>query len=245
MKKSQSILLVFFAAAAAVLRFVQMKNGFDENGLAVSGYPAALALPAVLVLAALCFVFFSRSYPAQRDVTGGLADCFLLQDSFRITLGTAGSFLILVSAALSFLRGNGSLLGNLFAAFAVASGLCLLYALFVLYRGGSVQAVALLVPVCYLVLRLIFLYRTDAVDPVLQRVYIELLAFSALTLSHLERAAFAFRGGAPRAYLPVSAMAVILSLAAMAELPGLPDLLLYLGLVLIELTFLSAADFTA
>ena len=126
---------------------------------------------------------------------------------------------------------------------AVAAALCLLYAVFALYRGAAVQGVALLVPVCALAVYLILLYRADAFDPVLARTCVELLAVAALTFSALERAAFAFRNGSPRVFLPACAMSVVLALCAAAEGGGFARLALFLGGALVEAGFLLAAEF--
>lgn len=246
MKKSNWLMLILFSLAAAAMRLAQLQTGFEENGLPVSGSPVRVALPAVLALAALWFVLSARKLPAQRDVTGDLAERFLFENMFCALCGVGGAFAVLASSAFSFYAAlvvGDSKVSLLLAAFLFAAALCVLCTVFALYRGNAVQGVFLLVPVCALVLCLAFLYRADAADPVLAHIYVEILAAAALTLSSLERAAFAFRNGAPRAYLPVSAMAVILSVCAAAESESLPQPLFYLGFALIELAFLAAADF--
>ena len=67
-----------------------------------------------------------------------------------------------------------------------------------LRRKAEFPGVALLVPVCAMVLALILFYREHAADPILRHYYVETLALAALTVLLLEFAAFAFRGGAPR-----------------------------------------------
>ena len=99
-----------------------------------------------------------------------------------------------------------------------------------------------MVPACALIGFLIVLYRLDASDPVLRKIYIEILAASALAYSAIERAAFVFRNGAPRIYLPVSAMAVVLSVTAAAERRSPAFALFFAGSALLELGFLAALD---
>lgn len=242
MKKMDWLMLALFAAAAAGLRAAQMMTGFDAEGLPISGNLPGTLLPFVLLAAAAYFVLTARKLPAQSNVTGALADRFLFQDMTAVTAAVAGSFLLLASAAATVM-GYGSLRHVLLTTFAVAAALSLLYTVFSLYRGNAVQGIVLLVPVFCLVVYLVFLYRADAADPILAGIYVELLAASALTLSSLELAAFAFLGGAPRVFLPAGAMALVLSIAAAAERKSLAVSLLFLGCALLELGFLAAADF--
>ena len=65
----------------------------------------------------------------------------------------------------------------------------------------------------------------------------------ALTLTAMERAAFAYRNGAPRIYVPLSAMSVVLALTAATDQKSLPVTLLFAGWALIELGFLAEAKF--
>ena len=242
MKKSFWLLLGLFAVVSAELRVWQDMTGFEETGLAVRGSLPGLLLCALLVIAAVCFVLVTRALPAQRDTAGGLADCFRFRNMTSVTCAVAGVFLVFAGAAASAL-GYGKLNNALLAAFAIAAAAAMLYVIFTLYRGGEPQSVALLVPVCCLAVYLIALYRVDAAEPVLMRTYVELLAVVGLAFTALERAAFAYRNGAPRLYVPASAMTVILSLTAAADRQSLVSLLLFLGCMLVELGFLAAADF--
>lgn len=239
MKKTNWLILAALTLAAMGLRVGQNRTGFDEAGLAVSGNLPALLLPVVLLAAALALILFARALPAGRSA--GLRESFPFRNQAAVLCAVAGVFLLFAGAALSAL-GGGTLLTLLLAAFCAAGAACTLYTVFGLYRGGEVQGMALLVPVCALAVRLVFLYRTDAADPVLARIYIEILAVAALTLSALERAAFAFRSGSPRVYLPVSGLAVLLALTAAVEQRSLAGLALFAGGALVELGFLAAAE---
>ena len=99
--------------------------------------------------------------------------------------------------------------------FLAVGAACLLYATTELRRKAEFPGVALLVPVCAMVLALILFYREHAADPILRHYYVETLALAALTVLLLEFAAFAFRGGAPRLLMPASTMSVILCAAAL------------------------------
>ena len=247
MKKTSWIALILFSAAAAALRAVQCRTGFDESGLPAGGVPLRAAVPCVLLLAAAYFVLSARGLSANRGACGGLSENFHFSgNTAAAACAITGAFLVMAGAAASA-AGRGSLRqGALVLAVVGAAGaVCVLYAVFALYRDGGARGTAQLVPVCALVVYLIFLYRADASDPVLAGVYVELLALAALTYSALERAAFAFQNGAPRLYLPVGALSVVLALAAAAECRSLAAVLLLAGCAFVELGFLAAAEFKA
>ena len=237
MKKMDWMILAVCSAAAAGLRVWQWLTGFDEQGLALRGNLPSILLPILLAAAAAYFVFAARRLPGGRG--GTLDGSFGFQDQTTVACAVAGSFLLMAGAAFSA-AGKGSLPLALMAVLTFAAALALLYAVFTMYRGGTVPGVALLVPVCCLIVRIIFLYRRTASDPVLARIYAVILAVSALLLSALELAAFAFRDGSPRVFLAVSAMAPVLSFAAAAERESLASTLLLLGGALLEIAFLSA-----
>ena len=244
MKKTHWLLLALFAVVSAGLRVWQDMTGFEDTGLAVRGNLPGSLLCAVLAIAALCFVLATRGLPAQRDVAGGLADSFRFRDMTAVTCAVTGIFLVFAGAAAAAL-GYGKMNNVLLTVFAIGAAASMLYAVFTLYRGGEPQSVAMLVPVCCLAVYLIALYRLDAAQPVLMRTYVELLAVVGLTFSSLERAAFAYRNGAPRLYVPAAAMTVILSLTAAADRQSLVSVALFIGCALVELSFLASADFDA
>ena len=242
MRKKDWMLFAALCAAAAGLRAVQMKTGFDEEGLGIRGAPAGWLLLAVLLFAAVWLVLAGRRLPSRGEQETVQKGGFRFQGP-ATACAVAGSFALILGSLLSALGAGGSLLLMLLAAFGAVSGVCLLYAVFSLYRNGMVQGIALLAPVCYLAVYLIFLYREDASDPVLARICIEILAVAALTFSAMERSAFAYSNGSPRVYLPAGAIAVILSLCAAAEFQGLSSMLMFIGLALVEIGFLAAASF--
>lgn len=240
-KQKRLILLAPFATAAVILRAAQCRTGFGEDGLAVKGNVPGLLLPAVLLLAAICFALEARKLPAKRGEHGSLAETFRFTGNIPAALfAVSGVFLTILGAA-ALLLAERSMLVLLLGMLTAVSALCVLYVVFGLYRGGEAQGGALLVPVCYLLVYVILLYREDASNPILARIYVEILAVALITCAALERAAFAFQNGSRRWYLPVSAMALILCAAAAAELRSAVHVLLFGGCALVELGFLCAA----
>ena len=241
MKKRDWAALAAFACAAAGLRVLQCRTGFDAAGFALrETVPAAVLLPAVLVLCAVYFVLAARRLPSRRDAAASLPERIELHSTPARACGVAGALLVLADAVLSA-RGQTSLAALLLAVFAAAGALAAVAAVFSLHRSGTVQGVVLLVPVCCLIAHFVFVYREYSADPVLARIYIEILAVAALMSSALELAAFAFRDGSMRVFVPISALGAVLSLAAAAETwRGLASALGYAGCALLELTVLAA-----
>lgn len=242
MKKTNWLIFAAFAAAAALLRVWQDRTGFEDTGLAVRGNIPGLLLPLVLTLAAAYFIYTARKLPVKRDESCELADCFMLEGALPLACIVAGAFLVVVGS-LAFVREESALTHLLLALFASASAISMIGAAGALRGGKAVNGVVLLVPVCALVVYLIFLYRADASNPVLARIYVEILAAALLTFSAVERAAFAFRNGSPRVYRSVGAMAALLSLTAATEGGSLAALLFFAGCAIAELGFLAAFRF--
>lgn len=241
--KKLNWLLILFSAAAVFLRILALRTGFDDALLPIGG-AASLALPLVLIAAAVVFVLLARSYPAQRDLSGSIGEYFDFAETLPVMLCVIGAFALFASAAVSLLFSSRTLLTILLAVFRFAAGASVIYALFALRRGEPLPGVVLLTPVYALVLQLIFVYRATAVDPVLAHFYPEILALAALTAGFLEFSAFAFRNGAPRIFLPLAAMAVVLCVCTAAGTQELPSLLFYPGFALILLGYCAAADFS-
>ena len=234
------LLLVLFSAAAALARLRLLAVGFDADGLPVPMDLNAMALPAVLIVAAVIAVIMAQRYPAQRELCGSMDLYFAFDRStLAVLLMVLGSFALIGSAVCS-LRTTVTMILSVFLAVGAA---CLLYATAALRRKAEFPGVVLLVPVCAMVLALILFYREHAADPILRHYYVETLALAALAVLLLEFAAFAFRGGAPRLLMPASTMSVILCAAALAARPSLAEILFYAGGACIALGIGAAADF--
>ena len=242
MKKPTWLMLVLFSAASAYLRFVELRDGFDAQGLPAGG-AISCVLPLLLVIAAAAFVLSARSYPAQRELCGEMEEYFDFSGTLGVMLCVLGAFALFAAAAVSLLFSLRTTLTILLAVFLLAAGASVLYVLFSLRRGNALSGVVVLTPVYALVLYLIFVYRTCAVDPVLGNFYVDILALAALTMTFLEFSAFVFRNGAPRIFVPLAAMSVVLCICAAVKLQEPAVLLLYLGFVLILLGYCTAARF--
>lgn len=238
------LLLVLFSAAAALARLRLLAVGFDADGLPVPMDLNTMALPAVLIVAAVIAVIMARRYPAQRELCGSMDLYFAFDRStLAVMLMVLGGFALIGSAVCSLVFSLRTTVTMILSVFLAVGAACLLYATTALRRKAEFPGVALLVPVCAMVLALILFYREHAADPILRHYYVETLALAALTVLLLEFAAFAFRGGAPRLLMPASTMSVILCAAALAARPTLAETLFYAGGACIALGIGAAADF--
>ena len=96
--------------------------------------------------------------------------------------------------------------------------------------GSSFQGALLLAPPVALVVRLVLAYRLDSINPALEAYYVELLAVVFLTLAFYRLSSFAFQSGRTRRFTLYACAAVVLCIAALAEVgPHLSSMLLYAG----------------
>ena len=177
------LLLVLFSAAAALARLRLLAVGFDADGLPVPMDLNTMVLPAVLVVAAVIAVIMARRYPAQRELCGSMDLYFAFDRStLAVLLMVLGSFALIGSAVCSLVFSLRTTLTMILSVFLAVGAVCLLYATTALRRKAEFPGVALLVPVCAMVLALILFYREHATDPILRHYYVETLALAALTV---------------------------------------------------------------
>lgn len=260
MKARKNMLLVTATAAvfALGLRLWQQLTGFEEvSHLALPGHPAAIAVEAVLLVAAVVLTVIARALPGAKEERG-FEEMFSTQSVGEVTLIVLGVFLMLSSGVLQILF---ALLGGglqnvlqsdgmavtvvwmgtvspkevlLLGGTALVSAICLLPTAAVCRchedrPGRNVNGTVLLVPILLLVVRLVLVYRIDSIDPVLQSYYVELLALVFVILAFYQLAGFAFGQGSHRWYSVCSGMAVVLCAATLADGHDISDTLFYAG----------------
>lgn len=104
---------------------------------------------------------------------------------------------------------------------------------------GEFSDLFLLVPPVALVIRLVFTYRLDSINPSLEAYYVELLALVFLTLAFFRLSSFAFNSGNVSRLAFYSGLATVFSLSSLADGgPHISSLLLYAGSSLILMGFL-------
>lgn len=263
MKDHRNLTMVMLAggAVALALRLWQTLTGFEVNtGLAVSGHPAGVVLPLVLVALALVLVLLCRKLPGGTD-RREFAQVFATESAAQLTVIVMGVFMMAAGGALQMLFAlmGGGLQGVLqdggmmlsvvwmgavspkevmiLGALAVVSAVCLFPAVAACRRGELSSGSMLLVPVVCLVVRLVMLYRINSIDPVLQGYFVELLAVVFAALAFYQLAGFAFGQGNARWYGICSGLAVVLCLTVLGDMPDVSGTLFYGGCALSALGF--------
>ena len=243
MGKKTELLSCLFGFGALFVRLYELEHCFDAEGLPLRTFPY---LPALLLLCAAVLFLLARRLPPQDRLIGDFSNFFRFERAGALFGAVCGALLLIAAAVLSqILQPIPSAFRLLMSVFLALCGAAVLYIVVALRKKSRFAPTALLAPVCYLVVQLILVYRDNAKDPVLAHYYPLLLALAALCLSFLFLAAFAFRNGAPRLYVPLTNLALILSMAALADLftIDLSQAAALLGFLLVSASFLDAADF--
>jgi len=243
LKKLFWVLLAIFSIAASTLRMMNCITGFEaESALPIQGNLYGILLPALLLLAAVVFTLLSRSFPSQREEARSMEECFDFGNTESVLFAVLGSFGLIGYAATSVLS-YPSLLSALLSVGYLSSAGVILCTVFQLRRQNELAGSLLIVPVCTLVLQLVFTYRSCANDPTLGHTYIEILMVCALMTVSLEFAAFAFRNGTLRLFVPLTAMSVVLCTCHLAECSTTSARLFAVGFTVLMVAFLSAVRF--
>ena len=231
---SASILGVCFGAAGFVLRLLQNRTGFEpDTGLPVPGNIPALALPVLLVLAAVVlYLAACRTLPQKAEEPFEVR--FRLDDKGGLTAVLAGSCIMAASGVMDLLEavggsaaavsadgmeivatgtgGSGVAIGVL----SVVSGVCLAAGTILCRRKNTLPLIFLAAPVCLLA-RLILVYRLRSTDPVLADYYLEILGLMFLILAAYRLSGFAVQAGGPRMFGFYADLTAILAVTLLAD----------------------------
>ena len=247
-------------AAAFALRLAQNRTGFEAaTGVPVAGNLWGRLLVGLLVLTALACLLLTRKLPAEAEERSpGFSGAFSTHSPLLLTVPVAGVFLLALSGLLEMASGlslipeaagsSGSRLSLLLGGLTLVCAGCFFSVLPACRRSGAREAEPhasrtvsgnlLLLPVSYLVVRLVSAYRTESINPVLEAYYIDLLALVFLTLAFYRLSSFAFHVGQTRRFLLYAIPAVVLCLTALADSRPLYDTLFFAGGGLTALGFL-------
>ena len=232
MKKLRFLVFVLAAAATTAVRWMQLMS-IDAQGLPAYGMSALCFVP--LAVAAV-FVLLSLR---EKGSDAPMDELFDFSGTLPLFFGVAGAF-ALIAAAVLLVLGGFAMASAILAAFLAVSGGCVFYVLVCLKKGLEFPGIAIGFPAAYLSVQLVFTYRECAKDPVLINFYMELLAVAALAWAFMQLCAFAFRGGAPKAYLSVAFTAAVVSVAGAVTAATLFWLVMLSGFALVQLAFLAA-----
>ena len=253
---------------AFLLRFLQNRTGFEATtGLPVPGNVPGIALILFLILMAAGLFVLSRKLPAYENED--FPTLFSSDNNSNLFLPVIGILLIALSGLADlyeYLTLNnllvqlksaadpyGTVVENSVKCFTPASQL-ILGAVSVLTAGAlfstvvdcqkighrkAFNGVYLLIPPVALVVRLVFTYRLESVNPSLEAYYTEMLALVFLTLAFYTLSSFAFNAGNLRRFAFFVGLSLTFVFPTLADGgPHLSSLLLYAGSAVTLMGFL-------
>lgn len=226
-------------AAAFVLRLQFCRTGFESGtGLPVPGNLYGWGSLLLLAVLAVLTVVLSRKLPDEKGHDSlPFAEAFLSTSAIPLTILVTGIFLLAASGLYDLYSGllvNASRMEIIVGVLTVLSAACLFSVVPLCRKHPDKEPCltapnALLVPVCYLVVRLVLTYRVDSVNPSLSLYYVEILSLVFLTLGFYRLSSFAFQVGRTRRFALYAVCAIILCIATLADGHGLSATLLYAG----------------
>ncbi len=232
MNRQKWLYLLVVSAAAAVAQTLSLAFGFEaDTGLPRTGFFLLLP-PLVLSAGAVGALYLTRGLKKRTDAP--FEALFPLRGRVAALLGVLGSFLLLGSAALGFVQGEG----RTPVLFAALMGLCALYLTAALRRSQAEPMMTL--PAAYLMPVLLLLrYRECSYVSAWACFYLEVLALAALVGCCILLSGFAFRQGRPRLYAVVALLSVPLCLCAAMQAESLASALRFFGHAAVQLGFLA------
>lgn len=242
-----SVTVLLGGGITALLRLLQNRYGFDADTELPVSSPFSYLLPLFLLLLAGVLAVLVRGFPGEtEDTPGEFPDYFSDRSSIPTTLLVAGVLLWVLSGVYALYAGFAitfSRIGMIFGILLAASAACLFPIAIHCRRGKHAPAKPwdvelLLLPVAYLVLRLVFTYRTLSINPILSSYYPELLAVSFLILCLYRASSFAFHNGRTRRFLFYSGLSFALCAATALDGQDLGSLLFYAGGAVFSLSLL-------
>ena len=244
---------------AFLLRFLQNRTGFEATtGLPIPGNIPGILLVLFLILMAAGLFILSRKLPAPE--TEDFPALFTSDNKSALFLPVIGILLIALSGLADlyeYLTLNnllvqlksaadpyGVVVENSVKCFTPASQL-ILGAVSILAAGAlfltivdcrkqddskPFNGIYLLFPPVALVVRLVFTYRLESINPSLESYYTELLALMLLTLAFYMLSSFAFNVGNFRRFAFFVGLSLVFVFPSLADGgPHLSSLLLYAG----------------
>lgn len=213
-------------AFGLLLRWLQCQIIFDESGLPAKNSPASWVMVIYLIAAAAALWWLSgRTTPQEPPVEP--------EQAFSRSNRDTGIFLAIgalaagLGAAYMFLKGNDTLF-RITALLGILSAPALaLYPS--LPRWGGFGAGLSLVPVVFFSLWLVIFYRINAVNPVMWKYAMEILAIAGCLLGAYRACGYLFYRASPRQGIFGCAMAVTLSLVVLMDDISLGERVMFAG----------------
>lgn len=236
-KHIYTILLLPSAALAAVARFFFLSLGLDHQGLPVMNHPTVYLLIAVSIIFPLLYLVLAVKCPCREKT-------FSLWTRPRPSVAAiVGGAMVLLGATGELLFSGAATTGNMIlCTLGVVSGLCLILGHLFRVTGNRKNPPTELVPVVYLVIKLIVNFKNWSVDPVILDYFPMLMALIFALLSLYGGAGFLFDEGRPGKTLCFASLTVFFSAMAAVDgfLGGDPGIVMtYLGFLLWNLPVIA------
>ena len=226
-----------------ILRMGQNRTGFDaETGLSLPSLPGKLLVGVLIFLFVAEFVLSRRQSKEKRP----FADAFsppgklLTALIIGIMLLIAGGLLSVMDTMSAQLTGAGRIAWIAASAMAVFSGAGLLV-LVKKWNAGDELSVAPLLPTIFFgVFFVLAVYLPRVSDPVYARFYLQVLAAAMVAYAFSQLTGFLRGESSRRSFIWIAELAVMTSIAAMAD-GGQGQTLLFGGCALVLSVFLLLA----
>lgn len=222
------IILALGTLLAALTRFWNRSAAVDNHALFVSSHPSIAVLVVLSLLFVLAFLVLSIRSPGRSP-----EHQILTYSPIQAVLALA-SALLTALAALSMLPGSNSTFTLILTVLGLGAALCMARISRLRLRGKSVPGFELL-PIGYLLIKLIFNFKSWSTDPIILDYCCMLFALIFSLLAFYGIAGFCFDQGKPRKTLFCASCGIFFS--AMAAVDGimtgsLSAVLSYLGFIL-------------
>jgi len=195
-QSSHRLAPALIAAAGAIAGFVlrrwQLRAAFDAAGQAVPGHGSSLLLALVCAAAVLLLALLST----RLEPRGGYEESFS-SGAPELALSALAALAMLLSCALSLL-GRPAGLWLVMGFLGLLAGFCIALSAAQRYRGTVPPLALHILPCVYLAARLIFMFKSWSVDPVVQDYCYELFASISAMLATYHLGGFCLGRGQRR-----------------------------------------------
>lgn len=224
----QRLIPPILGAVGFLLRFLQQGIFEPDTGLAQSGAPISYAM--ALYLAAVGVFLLAWALREKKETKLDMDAGFVTPPQRMLPLLVCAVMLIAVGGALVAYSGYqaGEVLHLALGGIAVVAAVCLLWGLTAWRRGGNCGAL-LVAPALMSVVWLLITYRQYADYPVLETLYVQILAIAAFTYGFYQVAAYGFSLGSRRTTRFILPAATVLGLTVLADDISLGLICLYVG----------------
>ena len=215
-KKSSMLCPAVLGVVGFALRMLQQGVFDPSTGLAAPDDFRSIAM--AVYLAAVGIWLLVAALRQERGIKLGIDDGFTVPNQRMLPLLVIAMLLMGIGGGLVAYGGflSGDLLHLVLGIFGVVACLCLFYGV-ALWRRGRNWGALLLAPALLCVVWLLTTYKQYADYPVMEALYVQILAVAAFTYAFYQLAAFGFDQGSRRPLTFILPAAMVLGLTVLAD----------------------------